>query len=338
MKTIALTSNSLLSIFEQLQEQLGGKLQIKSNEFKLEIDNEIGRGLISGICIEKAICYIEYEINFTENVSIIYHHDNAYSIHFGYCSNGCLIQSFGEDGKKSKLNQFQTGIYSNSSKKNTFFSFSKNQQINVSMISVDTLFVNNSELKEQLKNTFLKNKESNQLCYIGSLNLRIAEKINSLNTINQKGIVRNLLINSNIYLILALEIEQHKYDLTKVENSFISLSQSDMKIVNRISEYIKMNPEIQYSLKYLCKKFGVSSFKLQEGFKIMHNRTVTDFIRNIRVEVAENLIRTSELNISEIVYTVGLTSRSYFSKIFKEKYNCSPKHYQNHQNKIGITG
>lgn len=334
MKTISITSNYLYSIFEQIQSQLGGTLEKKAKEYRLEIDNASGKGFISGIMIEQAICYIEYEINFTEDISFVYNHNNSNSIHFGYCSNGCLIQSFGEKGKKTKLNQFQTGIFSDPSKKSTFFSFTKNQQVKVSLITVDTASVYDQELKRQLKNTFIENTP---LCYIGSLNLKIAEKIDILNTIDQKGLVRNLLINSTVYLILALEIEQHKYDLAKVENNFNSLTQADMEIVRRISEHIRMSPEIQYSLKYLCKKFGVSPFKLQEGFKIMHDRTVTDFIRNIRVEVAENLIRTSELNISEIVYTIGLTSRSYFSKIFKEKYNCSPKHYQNHQNKIVIT-
>lgn len=336
MKTILITSNYLYSIFEQIQTQLGGKLEKKSKEYRLEINNETGKGFISGIMIEPAICYIEYEINFKEDVSFVYKHDNSNSIHFGYCSTGCLIQSFGEEGKRNRLSQFQTGIFSNSSKKNTIFSFNKNQPTKVSLISVDTLSVYDQELRQQLIGTFIKNKENDQLSYIGSLNLKIVEKIEILNAITQKGLVRNLLINSTVYLILALEIEQHKYDLTNIKNTFNSLSQSDMEIIKKISEHIKMNPEIQYSLKYLCKKFSVSPFKLQEGFKIMHDRTVTDFIRNTRVEVAENLIRTSELNISEIVYTVGLTSRSYFSKIFKEKYNCSPKHYQNHQSKIAI--
>ena len=36
----------------------------------------------------------------------------------------------------------------------------------------------------------------------------------------------------------------------------------------------------------------------------------------------------SDLNISEIVYTIGFSSRSYFSKIFKEKYNISPNEYK----------
>lgn len=337
MKTLSITSNYLSNVFEQLQVQLGGRLEINSKEYRLAIDNEIGIGFILGIAVEPAICYIEYEIDFKEDVSLIYRNDNPMSINFGYCSKGHLTQSFGHKGIKNRLEQFQTGIFSNSSKKPTYLVFNKNQKVKVSMISVDTLFVSDKELKELLKSTFLKNKENNQFSYIGSLNLKIAEKIELLTAINQKGLVRNLLINSTVYLILALEIEQHKYDKTKSETRYNLLSQSEMIIVKNISEYIFTNPEIQYTLKYLCKKFGVSPFKLQEGFKIMHNRTVADFIRNVRVEVAENLIRTSELNISEIVYTVGLTSRSYFSKIFKEKYNCSPKHYQNHQNKFAIT-
>ncbi|GIZ08173.1 hypothetical protein FUMI01_09000 [Flavobacterium sp. UMI-01] len=317
--------------------QIGGELEEKSKEYKLKIDNEIGKGFIIGIAIEPAICYIEYEIDFNEDVSLTYRQDNSNAIHFGYCSKGQLVQKFGENGKKNKLNQFQTGIFSNSSSQANYFSFNKNQEVKVSMVTVDTLSVHDSELREQLKNTFLKNKENGQLAYVGSLNLKIFEKIGILNTIHQKGLVRNLLINSTVYLILALEIEQHKYDLIKADTNYNSLTPSEMVMVKSASEHIKSNPEIQYSLKYLCRKFGLSPFKLQEGFKILHNRTVADFIKNVRVEVAENLIRTSELNITEIVYTVGFTSRSYFSKIFKEKYNCSPKHYQNHQNKFAIT-
>lgn len=337
MKTLSITSNYLSNVFEQLQVQLGGRLEINSKEYRLAIDNEIGIGFILGIAVEPAICYIEYEIDFKEEVSLIYRNDNPMSINFGYCSKGHLTQSFGRQGIKNRLEQFQTGIFSNSSKKPTYLIFSKNEKVKVSMISVDTLSVSDMELKEQLIHTFLKNKDNKPFSYIGSLNLKIVEKIELLKAINQKGIVRNLLINSTVYLILALEIEQHKYDLTKSETNYNTLTNSERVIVKNISEYIQTNPEIQYTLKYLCKKFGISPFKLQEGFKIMHDRTVADFIRNVRVEVAENLIRTSELNISEIVYTVGLTSRSYFSKIFKEKYNCSPKHYQNHQNKFVIT-
>lgn len=337
MKTISMTSNCLSNIFEQIQAQLGGKLEIKPKECRLEINNDIAKGFITGFFVEPAISYIEYDIVFKADASLLYKANKSISIHFGYCSKGQLVQSFSEFGKKNILGKFQTGIFSNSGKESTYLTFRKNVEVKLSMITVDVLSVSDKELKDQLQNTFIINQENNEFSYVGSFNLKIVEKIEHLNAISQKGLVRNLLINSIVYLILALEIEQHKYDLIHIENNYSSLSQADLESVKDISELIRNYPEIQYSLKYLSKKSGLAPFKLQEGFKIMHNRTVTDFIRNVRVEVAEILIRTSELNISEIVYTVGLSSRSYFSKIFKEKYNCSPKYYQNNQSKLSAT-
>ena len=308
------------TIFEQIQSQLGGELEIKSKEYQLEIDNDIAKGIISGFSVEHAISYMEYDIVFKEDVSLIYKHNDTDSIHFGYCSKGQLTQSLGEYGRKSRLAQFQTGIFSNSSKKSTFICFRKNEDVKFSIVTVDVLLVSDKQLKDQLQHTFITKQENNEFSYIGSFNLKIIEKIEHLNAISQKGLVRNLLINSIVYLILALEIEQHKYDLINAENGYSSLSQTDMEVIKDVSELIRNYPENQYSLKYLSKKSGLSPFKLQEGFKTMHNRTVTDYIRNVRVELAENLIRTTELNISEIVYTVGLTSRSYFSKIFKQSF------------------
>ncbi|MCB0387243.1 MAG: helix-turn-helix transcriptional regulator, partial [Winogradskyella sp.] len=84
-------------------------------------------------------------------------------------------------------------------------------------------------------------------------------------------------------------------------------------------------------------QFGLSPSKLQEGFKLMHGHTVTEYIREVRIKKAEELIKNTDMNISEVVYTIGLTSRSYFSKIFKEKYNCSPKDYKFAQRSMAIS-
>lgn len=335
MKKISVTSNNLSVIFKQLQLQLGGRIEIKSKEYKLVVDNEIAKGFISGISIENAIAYLEYDILFKENVSLVGQLQNSNLIHFGYCSKGQITHSFGDEGIENSLSQFQTGIFSSSSTIGSFLNFKKNKEVKVSVITVDVLSVSDLELKTQLQNIF-QTQEDRDFSYLGSHNLKIAEKIEHLNAISQNGLIRNLLINSAVYLILALEIEQHKYDLINTESYFSCLSQTDMEAIKEVSEFINNYPEIQYNLKYLSKKSGLSPFKLQEGFKIMHNRTVTDFIRNVRVEAAENLIRTTELNISEIVYTIGLTSRSYFSKIFKAKYNCSPKNYQSYLNTVPV--
>lgn len=102
----------------------------------------------------------------------------------------------------------------------------------------------------------------------------------------------------------------------------------EIQQLEALSDKIKANPQQQYTIRSLCKQTGLSVSKLQTGFKEMHNCTVAIFIRNIRLEKALDMLRDTDLNVSEIVYSVGLTSRSYFCRIFKKRFKCSPKSYQ----------
>ena len=53
-----------------------------------------------------------------------------------------------------------------------------------------------------------------------------------------------------------------------------------------------------------------------------------DMIRNIRLESAAQLLRESQLTISEITARVGFNSNSYFSTCFKALYGVTPRNYQ----------
>ena len=98
--------------------------------------------------------------------------------------------------------------------------------------------------------------------------------------------------------------------------------------MRNISKMILKDVSKDYSLDMLSAESGLSQAKLQEGFKLLYTRTVTEYIRHVRLEEARDYIRTTEMNISQIVYTIGFSSRSYFSKIFKEKYNITPNQYK----------
>lgn len=346
MKTIHIKSNSIKDIFDQLQQNLGGKLnnhpQEYNSEYRLELDNDLVSGEITGICFKSHICYMQYEVEFKEDTVLINNMPATNPIHFMYCAKGMVTHSFGTEGQKRALNQFQTGIFSSLPNNDTVLLFKKDVGARLSDIMVtahngSVTDENTEQLRSNLFKTFMPKNGAETFAYTGSYNLKIAEQVQQLENINQKGLVRSFLTQGLINMMLAMEIQQHKEDENNVKNNFGSLTKEEMDDINELSEFIKNYPEIQYNLKYLSSKSGLSPAKLQEGFKLLHNRTVTDYIRNIRVEAAEKMIKTSNLNISEIVYSVGLTSRSYFSKIFKERYDCSPKFYQDHQNMIAIT-
>ncbi|WP_282054227.1 helix-turn-helix domain-containing protein [Maribacter luteus] len=342
MKITELKTNSIEETFKQLQSDFGGELKSLPKEYNLSLDNDLVQGEITGIEVNETISFLEYDITFNQDTTILNHTPNTNPIYFLYCAQGQMQHSFGLKGTKRDLNQFQTGIFACDPSRDTALFFKKEQRIRFSYISVDThengrLDHNINLLQKQLLETFMPKDGKEIFAYVGSYNLKIAEKMEELQAIKQRGIVRRLLVKGIVHLMLALEVQQHKEDVRSLSNETGSLSKNEMEMVKELSDFIQNYPERKYSMKGLSKKAGMSPAKLQEGFKLLHNRTVSDYIRNVRIETAENLIRTTDLNISEIVYTIGLTSRSYFSKIFKEKYNCSPKYYQDNQNEIALS-
>ena len=341
MKVINLKINNLEQTFNQLKEELGGRLDSVHKEYVLELDNDIAKGEIKGVLVNENISFLEYNITFKEDTVIVRNTPKKNPIYFLYCADGQMSHGFGLNSKQRSLNQFQTGIFASDPHKTSCFFFRKEQAVKFSNISLNTQKGDKNKsidlLQTQLLKTFMPKGDKEIFAYIGSYNLKIAEKIKQLEEIKEKGIVKQFLTNGIVHMILALEIQQHREDTKNEITNLGSLSRSEMNTVKELSNFIQNYPEIKYTLAYLSKKGGMSPAKLQEGFKLLHNRTVSDFIRNTRVETAENLLKTTDLNISEIVYTVGLTSRSYFSKIFKEKYNCTPKYYQENQDSIAVT-
>lgn len=155
----------------------------------------------------------------------------------------------------------------------------------------------------------------------------MADLIKKLKKVKGKGMLRILKIEAVVYEILSLHIQQHNRLLAGVPLP-TSLDKSELKIIRKLSVLILKRPEKDYSLEDLSLKSGLTQSKLQDGFKFLYNRTVTEYIRHVRLESARDLIRTTDLNISQIVYSIGFSSRSYFSKIFREKYDITPNQFK----------
>jgi AraC-like DNA-binding protein len=164
---------------------------------------------------------------------------------------------------------------------------------------------------------------------LGFYNLKIASKKKELNAVRQKGAVRFLLMKGIGYMIFALEMEQHKVDGNKRKKRGNMLSLKEMEAITEMSSFIQEFSERKYTISGCCKQSGLFTAKLQYGFKKLHATTVTNHIRRVRLDHARHLMRETDLNISQIVHSIGLTSRSYFSKIFRNQFPCSPKEYRN---------
>ena len=87
------------------------------------------------------------------------------------------------------------------------------------------------------------------------------------------------------------------------------------------------NPEL--NLDSAVAEIGVSRTKINDVLKAELGFTFTGYLNKIRLtEAARLLTEKDEANIAEIAYSVGYKNVSYFNKLFKEEYNCTPKAFK----------
>ena len=83
-----------------------------------------------------------------------------------------------------------------------------------------------------------------------------------------------------------------------------------------------LNP--QFGVSSLARELGVSRSELYRRVKEAEQKSASQFIREIRLERALELLNAEEHSITEIAYMVGFNSPTYFSTCFKEYFGYSP--------------
>ena len=64
-----------------------------------------------------------------------------------------------------------------------------------------------------------------------------------------------------------------------------------------------------FSIDLLCREMGMSRSQLHRKTKAATGVSTTHFVRKVRLKMAIHLLETTDLNISEIAYEIGINSR-----------------------------
>ncbi|WP_291856494.1 two-component regulator propeller domain-containing protein [Marinilabilia sp.] len=77
----------------------------------------------------------------------------------------------------------------------------------------------------------------------------------------------------------------------------------------------------------LSREVGMSANQTYRKIKALTGQTAKEFIRNQRLKVAADLLLQKKKTISEIIYMVGFSSPSYFTRCFKDYFGSTPSDY-----------
>ncbi len=97
--------------------------------------------------------------------------------------------------------------------------------------------------------------------------------------------------------------------------------------VEQAAFLLKQNLAEPPSLEELGRKIGCSHFYLSRIFSAQTGQTIPQYLRQLRLEKAAELLRSGEYNVTEAALEVGYNSLSHFSAAFHETFGCCPGLY-----------
>lgn len=113
-------------------------------------------------------------------------------------------------------------------------------------------------------------------------------------------------------------------NISALENASID-EQFLEKTIKIIEEHLS---ESEFDVISLAENLNMSKSTLYRKMKVLTDLSPSDFIRNIRLKHACQMLKDTSITISEVAYSVGFSNPKYFSICFKNEFKTTPYLYQ----------
>lgn len=323
-------------ILRELSSYMQTNVKENFTEYSLEIPERFGEGCINGVNFPNGVGMLSFKGKFNQNVAFHFKSKETHPLKFIYIVKGKLIHSVKPDAERNSIKELQSAIISAPKHAGHIYKFEENEEFFFQSIEIDRA-VFQSHFNYKLKKLplyfyeiFADIEGNNEMFYTSNYSLQISEIIRDIERFSKNGFIRINYIGAKSLEILAAMLSQYEDDINNSESKI--LRKRDVNVINEIAKYIQHNYSEFKNIDELASKFGINNRKIQQGFQLQFQQSVNEYLNNVRLNKAIELLNEGEKNISEIVYALGLSSRSYFSKIFKERYKILPSEYIKNKN------
>jgi TolB-like protein/AraC-like DNA-binding protein len=102
-------------------------------------------------------------------------------------------------------------------------------------------------------------------------------------------------------------------------------SATDLMFTRKLDEIIQANLENEhFGVKELARETGMSRFNLNRELHSVCRKTINQYIREVRLRRAMEILSRESFTASEVAFKVGFSSPAYFSTCFSEFYGYPP--------------
>ena len=88
------------------------------------------------------------------------------------------------------------------------------------------------------------------------------------------------------------------------------------------------------NITFICNAMAMGRTKLYTKIKDLTGKSIVEFVRDIRIKKAGNLLAITEQTVQEVILNVGLNDVKYFRKHFKAMFNQTPSEYRKSKGEV----
>ena len=99
-------------------------------------------------------------------------------------------------------------------------------------------------------------------------------------------------------------------------------------VIDRARDYIMAHYKKDISLDDVSREVDISPYYFSKIFKEATGENFIEYLTNLRIEKAKELLDNTEMSMKEICLEVGYSNPNYFSRIFKKSVGVSPTEYK----------
>jgi len=303
-----------------------------NNEICIDIPDNLGKGYIKAITFDFGLGVLEVDCKLEQAVELGLTNDLVQPLKMIFNREAAFEHRFAEIEEKHNIDHLENVILSCNGKHGHVFRIPANESVCMLSLELDRkLFEKKIEaflgdMDENLEHLFRDVNGINLFYYKSHYSLDIAKYIEEFTDCDLSGFMRSVYLEGKAYEILTAQLKQYLDDHNEPDTRKI-LRQSTVTKIKEAAEIIREELDNTPNILALAHRVGLNQNTLQNGFNVLYKTSVNQFVKNERIQLAKELLETSDLNITQITYKIGINSRSYFSKLFKERYGVSPKAY-----------
>ncbi|SHJ10862.1 helix-turn-helix domain-containing protein [Aquimarina spongiae] len=331
-KKISIQDHSVHKVVIDLATSLGVDYEQTHHECCVRLPDEMGSGYVRSFQFDFGVGVVETDYLLNKEFRFELEKGTIHPLKVIFNRESSFFHGFEEGKELHEVRRLENTMVASTPTNNHIFKIPANVPICIFSLEI------NRKLFEEKIESFLPNMNTDlidlfrdvngikQFYYKNYYSLEISKFISEFTECELTGFMRQVYLEGKAYEILTFQLKQYLDDLNEPDKRLI-LRQSTVESIQKATSIIRDEIESMDNVVNLAKRVGLNQNTLQNGFQQLYKTSVNEYIRNYRIEKAKEFLESSDLNITQITYKVGINSRSYFSKLFKKKYGVSPKQY-----------